>query len=60
MEKISCRLFGGDRSTLQRFYPRAGYNQVIRALVHKHCRQLEENLNQELAKIKLTPTELEE
>jgi hypothetical protein len=43
MRKVTLRLFAADVEVLKKFYPELGYNHPVRALVHKHCRQLETN-----------------
>jgi hypothetical protein len=43
------RFFEGDPERLEEFYPRAGYNKVIRALVHQHIRLLEEKASRKLS-----------
>lgn len=42
LEKITLRLYLGDIRTLSDFYPKTGYNRVIRALVRRHVRALKE------------------
>lgn len=53
-EKITIRLFEGDRERLTKLYPENGYNQVIRSLVHQHCRVKEEELQRAAQKLDLT------
>lgn len=40
LEIVTSRLYAGDKTTLQSFYPDIGYNTAIRELVHRHCRLL--------------------
>ena len=47
--KVTLRLHRGDTDIIQQFYPHAGYNKVIRQLVHKFARQLLERDNKALA-----------
>lgn len=45
LERKGIRLFKGDAELINEYYPTAGYNVVIRKLVHNFCRRLEENTN---------------
>jgi len=40
LEARLVRFYEGDIDTIKRFYPRVGYNIVVRELVHTHCRSL--------------------
>jgi hypothetical protein len=40
LRKMTLRLFDDDLSLLRVAYPHSGYNEVVRALVSKHCRML--------------------
>lgn len=44
-EKVCVRLRSGDRERLQSYYPTAGYNRVIRELVARHLKELDERLS---------------
>lgn len=41
-EKVVIRLYRGDKDRLAAAYPTVGYNVVIRTLVSKHLRKLDE------------------
>jgi hypothetical protein len=45
LEKVTIRIFAGDREALEDLYPNADYNKVIRTLVRKHIRLLQEQAN---------------
>jgi hypothetical protein len=45
LEKVTIRLHEGDKDILEKYYPRSGYNPVIRQLVRRHIKQLEEKFN---------------
>lgn len=45
LEKVTVRLFDGDREALQNYYPSLGYNKAIRTLVRKHLRALDEKVS---------------
>lgn len=49
MELVSVRLFKSDKARLQSYYPKAGYNRVIRTLVRKHIRALDEKFSRKIA-----------
>lgn len=40
--KATVRLFDDDLETLRRYYPKAGYNAVVRGIVSLFCRKLRE------------------
>lgn len=42
LEKITIRIFKGDVEALNRYYPTTGHNVVIRKLIRKHLRKMEE------------------
>lgn len=42
------RFFKGDLERLQQFYPNIGYNHVVRTLVRKHLKALEERLAEKI------------
>lgn len=42
LEKVTIRLFNGDKDDIMAFYPKLGYNKAIRILVRKHVRALKE------------------
>jgi hypothetical protein len=54
MRKVTLRLFEDDVRTLRSFYPEVGYNFVVRALVRRHCRQLEASATARLRQGELT------
>jgi len=45
-EKLSLRLFSGDKEKLTAMYPGVGYNRVIRHLVSNFIRGVEERAQQ--------------
>lgn len=47
LEKVSIRLVKSDVDTLRRIYPTAGYNFVLRTVVSRFVRRLEEKLSQQ-------------
>ncbi len=53
-EVVTLRLYKGDKEILNEFYPRAGYNRVVRILVRKHIRALQEKLSRKLPPEDLT------
>lgn len=40
------RLYRGDRDALEEFYPKAGYNRIIRHLVHEHVLKMKAKFDQ--------------
>jgi hypothetical protein len=46
--KISLRLFSNDHELLKKYYPAVGYNEIIRSLVHRHVKKLEQKTQQHL------------
>ena len=46
LEKVSIRLFKGDKARLDDLFPQAGHNRVIRELVRRTIRQIEERASQ--------------
>jgi len=60
LRKMTLRLFDDDLDLLRVAYPHCGYNEVVRALVSKHCRRLREITAERLgADERLTPDELQ-
>lgn len=49
-ELVTIRLFDGDKKRLEEYYPSVGYNRVIRTLVRKHIKSLDEKFSQRLSK----------
>ena len=49
MKRVTVRLFESDLDYLKTIAPLKGYNEVIRLLVHKAVRQLQEKENQAAA-----------
>jgi hypothetical protein len=45
--KISCRVYDTDLERLRVYYPNTGYNLVIRRLIARHVRRLEEKYERE-------------
>lgn len=45
LEKVTIRLYDGDFARLKDFYPKANPNLIIRTLVHRHIKTLEEREN---------------
>ena len=45
LEKVTLRLFTGDKSRLEDYYPTVGYNAIVRKLVHAHLKKLDERVN---------------
>ena len=41
LEKVTIRLYRGDKEALQKYAPELGYNGVIRHLVHKFIRTMD-------------------
>lgn len=50
-EMVTVRLFEGDKEVISRFFPKQGYNDVIRKLVNKFANQLREKENEILSEI---------
>lgn len=49
-EKIAgTRLYKGDKDRIQSYYPKVGYNRVIRLIVNQHLNKLDAKLEQRLA-----------
>lgn len=46
LKKYTLRLHDGDPEELERFFPNAGYNKVVRQMVRKLVNQLREKENQ--------------
>ena len=46
LEKISIRIHPEDRETLQKFYPNMSYQKIMRHIIHRACRLLEEKDSQ--------------
>lgn len=42
LEKVTIRLEKGQRERLNSLYPSLGYTKVIRALVQRHLREIDE------------------
>lgn len=42
LEKVTIRIFKGDLEAINRYYPTTGHNVVIRKLIRKHLRKMEE------------------
>lgn len=59
LEKVSIRIFVGDREELERFYPALGYNKVVRFLIHKHVKKLQEQENKANGSIDTESPELD-
>lgn len=64
-EKLpGVRLYKGDRARLEQWYPKAGYNKIIRRLVSEHLAKLDAKFEQRIsardleAKPTLTPEDL--
>ena len=53
LEIVTMRLFEGDKKKLDEFYPDVGYNQIVRTLVRRHIKRLEEKLSHKLPKEEL-------
>ena len=47
--KKTIRLYSGDAERLEEYYPKSGYNRVIRTLVRRHLRTLDANVAQRSA-----------
>lgn len=47
LEKVTVRLHAGDKDALTKYYPMAGYNKAIRALIHQHVKALRARNEQE-------------
>ena len=45
LKKVTVRIFASDHSVLVSAYPSLGHNEIIRRLVRKHCRQLEDRIS---------------
>jgi hypothetical protein len=46
LEKVTVRLYIGDKEELNSFYPQLGYNKVVRKLITDHLKKLRERVNQ--------------
>lgn len=46
LEKVTLRLFRGDKDRLQELYPTLGYNSAARQIIKNHIRILEEKASQ--------------
>lgn len=51
-EKISIRLFRGDKEKIAQLYPHIGYNKAIRNIVRNFIKNVEASANEKLARIK--------
>jgi hypothetical protein len=45
LEKISIRIFRGDKERLDEEYPALGHNKVIRHIIRRHIKGLDERQN---------------
>lgn len=48
--KVNVRLYRSDLDEIRRTFPSAGYNRVVREIVHRAVAQLRERVNAELAR----------
>lgn len=46
LEKVTLRLFRGDKDRLQEKYPTLGYNSAARQIIKNHLRVLDEKASQ--------------
>lgn len=60
LEKVTIRLKRGTCATLQCFFPHTPYNIIIRLILARYCRYLEEQLPQAKSISKLDLQEEEE
>lgn len=47
--KINIRIYEDDLALLRKYFPKAGYNRVVREAIHKLVLNLEERTNQVLS-----------
>lgn len=52
-EKLQIRLYRSDIAVIQEYHPNVGYNQVIRTLVRRYARRLQERGNEILSEQEL-------
>ena len=57
LKKMTVRFYEDDLSLLREAYPGTGYNEIVRALISKHCRKIR-SATAEYLQDKLTPEEL--
>ena len=55
MEKVTIRLFVGDKDRVQAYYPTAGHNEVIRKLVRKHLKMLDAEAEKRIEQVEVAP-----
>lgn len=48
-EKVTLRLFRGDKDKISQMFPEIGYNKAIRHIVHNFIRGIEERVNKTAA-----------
>ena len=58
LKKMTIRFYEDDLTLLREVYPGTGYNQIVRALISKHCKKIH-NATAEYLQDKLTSAELE-
>lgn len=58
LRKMTVRFFDDNLTLLREAYPGTGYNEIIRALVDKHCRKLRSATAELLKEEKLSTEEL--
>ncbi len=47
LEKVTLALYNGDFARLRDLHPRLGASKVVRTLVRKHIREIEDKANKE-------------
>ena len=57
LKKMTVRFYEDDLTLLREVYPGTGYNEIVRALISKHCKKIR-NATAEYLQDKLTPAEL--
>ena len=48
LEKVTVRLFSGQRAALIKMYPHISYNEVIRSIIAAHIKQAKQRNQQQL------------
>ena len=46
LEKVTLRLYDGDFSRVQQYYPVIGANEAIRKIIRSHLKKLDEQMSQ--------------
>jgi len=51
LEKVTLRLYLGDKERVTSYFPEMGHTKAIRELIHRTLRKLDEELSEQLTDI---------